>query len=222
MKRITIAFCTAVFLFSCGETKTAEETKKDETTSSTSNSTSDSKAKTEEWVPIDSATMMKTWMENMTPGPQHAMLAKSEGTWDAETTMWMADGAPPEMGKGTSVNKMILGGRYLQINFKGQMMGQPFEGTGTTGYDNTKKVFTNSWMDNMSTTPMMLEGTWDDAAKSITSKGKMICAANGKEIEMKEVYKIVDDNTHVMEMYGPDPKTGKEYKSMEIKYTRKK
>ena len=220
MKRITITFCAAVLLFACNsEEKTADNKAEDTKVAS---STSDSKAKTEEWVPVDSATMMKGWMENMTPGPQHAMLAKSEGTWDAETTMWMADGAPPEKGKATSVNKMILGGRYLQINFKGQMMGQPFEGSGVTGFDNTKKVFTNSWIDNMSTTPMMMEGTWDDATKTITSKGKMVCSANGKEMEMREVFKIVDDNTQVMEMYGPDMKTGKEYKTMEIKYTRKK
>ena len=220
MKRITITFCSAVLLFACNsEEKTAENKAEDTKVAS---STSDSKAKADEWVPVDSATMMKGWMENMTPGPQHAMLAKSEGTWDAETIMWMEPGAPPMTSKGTAVNKMILGGRYLQFNFKGQMMGQPFEGTGTTGYDNTKKVFTNTWIDNMGTTPMMMEGTWDDATKTITSKGKMVCSANGKEIEMKEVFKIVDDNTQVMEMYGPDMKTGKEYKTMEIKYTRKK
>ena len=69
---------------------------------------------------------------------------------------------------------------------------------------------------------MMMEGTWDDATKTITSKGKMVCSANGKEMEMREVFKIVDDNTQVMEMYGPDMKTGKEYKTMKIKYTRKK
>ena len=33
---------------------------------------------------------------------------------------------------------------------------------------------------------------------------------------------IVDDITHIMEMYGPDVKTGKQYKSMQIKFTRKK
>lgn len=217
MKRITLSLCAAAILLAAcnnGTTNNSSTTDSITTVTKTGNA--------EAWVPVDSATMMKNWMENMTPGPQHAMLAKSEGTWDAETTMWMADGAPPEKGKGTCINKMILGGRYLQINFKGQMMGQPFEGTGTTGYDNSKKVFTNYWMDNMSTTPMMMEGTWDEATKSVTSKGRMICAANGKEMEMREVFKIVDDNTQVMEMYSPDMKTGKEYKNMEIKYTRRK
>jgi hypothetical protein len=39
---------------------------------------------------------------------------------------------------------------------------------------------------------------------------------------MKETFKMVDDDHMVMEMFGPDPKTGKQYKTMEIKYTRKK
>ena len=65
-----------------------------------------------------------------------------------------------------------------------------------------------------------MEGNRDDATKTINFKGKMICMANGKECEVKEVYKMADDNNHVMEMYGPDMQTGKEYKSMEIKFTR--
>ena len=220
MKRITIAFCTAVFLFACNSEEKKDEPKKDETTSSTS--TSSSEAKKDEWVPVDSAAMMKAWEENMKVGPQHQMLAKSDGTWNAETTMWMAPDAPPTTSKATSVNKMILGGRYQQSTFKGDFMGQPFEGVSTTGYDNTKKVYTSHWMDNMGTTPMEMEGTWDEATKSINFKGTMLCGANGKEMQMREVYKIIDDNTHVMEMYGPDMQTGKEYKHMEIKFTRNK
>jgi hypothetical protein len=50
----------------------------------------------------------------------------------------------------------------------------------------------------------------------------MIDPATGRECDFKEVYKIIDDNNQVMEMYGPDPKTGQQYKSMEIKLTRKK
>lgn len=219
MKRIIIVFCTVSFLFACnsGENKDAktEETKVDSTTA-------DSKAKPEEWVPVDSATAMKTMMEAGTPGQQHAMLAKGDGKWVAETTMWMAPDAPPMKAKSSAVNKMVMGGRYQQTSFKGDFMGMPFEGSSTTGYDNAKKVFFTSWMDNMSTGLMNMEGTWDDAAKSINFKGKMICPGNGKECEMREVYKIVDDNTHVMEMYGPDMKTGKEYKSMEIKFTKSK
>lgn len=218
MKRIFIAFCT-VSLFACNsEDKTATKTEETKPDSTAAGST----AKTDDWVPVDSATAMKTMMEAGTPGQQHAMLAKWDGKWTAETTMWMSPGAPPVTAKSTAVNKMILGGRYQETSFKGDFMGMPYEGTSTTGYDNIKKVFFTTWMDNMSTMVMNMEGNWDDASKSIDFKGKMICPANGKECEMREVYKVVDDNTHVMEMYGPDMQTGKPYKSMEIKFTRSK
>lgn len=219
MKRVTIAFCTALFLFACNSQDNKTEVGKDE--SQVASATS-SEPKMDEWVPVDSATAMRTMMEAGTPGPQHAMLAKSDGKWAAETTMWSAPDAPPVKGTGTSVNKMVYGGRFQESTFKSDFMGQPFEGSSTTGYDNTKKVFTSTWIDNMSTAPMYMEGTWDEATKTIHFKGKMICPANGKECDMRETYKMVDDNTQVMEMYGPDMQTGKEYKNMEIKFTRVK
>lgn len=166
----------------------------------------------------DSAAM-KTWMANMTPGDVHKMIAKADGQWKVETTLWMTPGQPPVKSNGTSTNKMILGGRYQQSEFKGDMMGMPFEGMSLLGYDNADKTFTSTWMDNMGTGTMTLKGTWDDATKSINFKGNMLDQMTNKSTDVREVFTIVDDNNQKMEMYaaGPD---GKEYKSMEIKFTR--
>lgn len=220
MKRITMAICAAAFLFSCNSEEKKDDVKNGDT--KTVSSTSESQAKTEEWVPVDSATAMKSMMEYGTPGQQQAILAKSDGNWKGETTMWMSPGAEPMKSTTSIANKMVMGGRYQMSTVKGDMMGMPFEGTSTTGYDNAKKVYVSNWIDNMGTGIMNMEGTWDDASKSISFKGKMLCPANGKECEMREVIKMIDDNTQLMEMYGPDMKTGKEYKNMEIKLTRNK
>ena len=173
--------------------------------------------------PPDSATMMKNWQAYSTPGKPHEMMASWNGTWNGEVSMWHAPGTPPEMSKSTSVNKMVMGNRYQIGTFKGNMMGQPFEGMSTLAYDNAKKVFISTWMDNMGTGLMKLEGPWDEANKTMTLTGKAVDATTGtgKEIDVREVFKVVDDNTQVFEMYGPAP-DGKEYKMMEIKYTRKK
>jgi hypothetical protein len=214
MKSIVITFCAVSLLFAC-KSETKDTAKTDTANSATS-------AKPDEWVPVDSATAMKSMMEYGTPGKEQTMLAASSGTWNAETTMWMAPDAPPMVSKGVATTKMIMGGRYQQMTFKGDMMGQPFEGIATSGYDNARKVWTSSWIDNMSTGIMNMDGTWDESTKTLTSTGKMLCPANGKWCEMKEVQKMVDNNTQVMEMYGPDMKTGKMYKNMEIKLTRGK
>jgi Protein of unknown function (DUF1579) len=171
--------------------------------------------------PMDSATMMKNWQTYMTPGEPHKMLAKSNGTWNSEVTMWQAPGGPAQTSKGTMVNKMVMGGRYQVSNFTGNMMGMPFEGMSTVAYDNHKKVFITTWIDNMGTGLMTAEGPWDDATKCIHLKGKMVDPSTGMDVDFREEFKIVDDNTQNMEMYVPAP-DGKEFKTMEIKYTRKK
>jgi hypothetical protein len=221
MKRIAITCCAAAFLFACNsENKKTADNSTDE--AKVASLITEEGTEKKEWIPVDSATAMQKMYEVGTPGPQHAMLAKADGDWDAEMTMWMSPGSAPMVTKSACTNKMIFDGRYQQSTFKGDFGGMPFEGISTTGYDNAEKVYFSTWMDNMSTGMMNMRGTWDDATKSITFKGKMVCPANGIECEMREVYKIVDDNTHIMEMYGPDLKTGKEYKNMEIKFTRKK
>jgi hypothetical protein len=158
-------------------------------------------------------------MDYMTPGEIHKMMAKSVGAWSGNVTMWMQPGAPPVNTAAETNNEMILGGRYLQGKNTGNFMGMPFEGISITGYDNAKKVFVNSWIDNMGTGMMYLEGTWNDKDKSINFTGKMVDPTTGKDTPVREVLKFVDDNTQVMEMYTTV--NGKEFKNMEIKFIRK-
>src|SRR6188508_2502855 len=124
MKRLILVFCTASVLFSCTDAGTTGDKMDDAKTDST---IADSKAASDKWIPVDSATAMKTMMEAGTPGPQHAMLAKADGKWIAETTMWMSPGAQPVTAKSTATNKMLYDGRFQQTTFKGDFMGMPYE-----------------------------------------------------------------------------------------------
>ncbi len=190
MKKILVAFCT-LFLIIAAEKLSAQ----------------------------DQASMQQAWMTYMTPGDIHKMLAESDGEWNEDITMWMAPGAPPTKSTATAVNKMIMGGRYQQSMHTGNFNGMPFEGMSLLGYDNAKKVFMSSWVDNMGTGIMQMEGTWDPNTKTINFSGSTIDPMTGKEMKVRETYKIVDKNTHMMEMFMTQD--GKESKSMEIKFTRK-
>ncbi|KAB1231749.1 DUF1579 domain-containing protein [Chryseobacterium viscerum] len=214
MKNLLSILSIAFLLMAC---------EKGKTTAANGSGKNDSTATNSEWKPVDSATAMKSWMEYATPGEMHKMLAKSDGTWTGETTMWMENGAKPMMSKSEATNKMMYGGRYQITNHKGDFMGMPFEGMSIVGYDNSKKKFVNTWIDNMGTGMMHSEGDWNASTKSVEFKGKMTDPSRpGKDCDFREVFTFVDDNTQKLEMYGPDSKTGKEYKTMEIKYTRKK
>jgi len=157
-------------------------------------------------------------MAYSTPGDIHKMLARSAGPWSANLSMWMTPDAQPISSTASCVNEMILGGRYLQSRNTGKFMGQPFEGIGVTGYDNAKKLFVSTWIDNMGTGIMTMTGSWDEASKSIKYSGMMVDPGSGKDLPVREVWRFVDDNTQVMEMYYS--MAGKEFKAMEVKYTR--
>jgi hypothetical protein len=167
------------------------------------------------------AKMMEVWMKLATPGPSHKLLEPIVGSFNVKTVMWEYPGAAAQESTGTSEHAWVLGGRYVQQTFHGSFMGQPFEGIGYTGYDNYKKQFIGVWMDTMGTMMMISTGTADGTGKLMTFTGEWDDAMTGKKSTMREVFRIVDNNTHVMEMYMPGP-DGKEYKNLEITYTRKK
>lgn len=166
----------------------------------------------------DKDAMMKAWKEYATPSDMHKMLAKDNGTWNADITMWMEPNAPAQKSKGTCTNTMILGGRYQKSVHKATMMGMPFEGISILGYDNNKKIFVSSWVDNMGTGVMYMEGPWDEATKSVTLTGKCVDPMTGKDMEMRQVMTIIDAKHQKMEMYCTTD--GKEMKSMEINFTK--
>ena len=166
----------------------------------------------------DSAAMKK-WMESMMPGEMQSNLASNEGEWSTETTLWLNPSAPPVTSKGACVNKMILGGRYLESRHTGTVMNMPFEGIGTYGFDNVKKVFVVSWIDNMGTGIMHMEGTWDDATQSVTFRGTQADPFTGATVDMMEVHKIIDSNNQLMEMFVVQ--NSHEIKTMQVKYVRK-
>ncbi len=158
------------------------------------------------------------WKEYMTPGEMQQSLAKNEGEWSTATTLWMAPGELPVAGKGKGTYKMILGGRYLEGKHTGSLMDMPFEGIVTYAYDNAKKVFVATWIDNMGTGIMYLEGPWNDEIQAVTFTGKQVNPITGADVPVREVYKIIDDNNHLMELYTT--RDGKEFKTMEVKYAR--
>jgi hypothetical protein len=164
---------------------------------------------------------MEAWRKAMTPGPQHKALDMMAGTWDTKVTSYMAPGAPPMTSTGTSVNKWIMGGRYLEQRFSGSFMGQPFEGLGYTGYDNVSGKYWGTWMDNMSTGSMTSVGTASDDGKSYTFTATMNDPMTGKSSSSEERVTVLDKDHHNFEMWGAGP-DGKSYKMMEINYTRKK
>jgi uncharacterized protein DUF1579 len=156
-----------------------------------------------------------------TPGKMHEHLVKEVGTWDGKTTMYMP-GSDPQTSECTMTIKSLMGGRFTQVEIKGDMPGMgPYEGFGIYGYDNVSKKFVSSWIDNQGTGVMQCTGALSDDGKVLTWACTYNCPLQKKAVAMREIDTITGPNTKRFEMFGPDPKTGKESKMMTIDFTKK-
>jgi Protein of unknown function (DUF1579) len=168
----------------------------------------------------EEAAMMKAWQEAMTPGAPQEHLAKAAGDFTYAVKFWMGDpSAEPQVSTGTAHREMIMGGRYLVEKVKGEMMGQEFHGMGTTGYDNTKGTYWNTWFDNMSTGVMVSEGKTDDSGKMVMT-GDYVDPMTREAKTSKTVLWWDGADKETMQMFE---KRGDDWvKTMEIEYTRTK
>ena len=160
----------------------------------------------------------KAWMEYMTPGPMHEMMAGSVGEWKSKNTFWMDPAGEPMVSEGTVKFEMIMGGRYMKSTHKGMVMGMPFTGMNLQAYDNATKEFVAVWIDNLGTGLSVSNGTYDEGAKTLNFTGTMIDPMSGNEVKYRQTIQLLNDNHQVMEMFIYS--NGKEFKNMIVELTR--
>lgn len=166
--------------------------------------------------------MQKKAMELGAPNSNHKQLEPTIGRWVAKATFWMKPGDKPITSEGMSENMWILGGRFVKQEYKGTWQGQPFEGLGFTGYDNLRGEYQTLWLDNMMTGQMTGKGSLDAATRTIKIGGSFSCPMTGeKDRAYRSELKIVNNDKHTYTAYDKTAE-GKEFKSMEIVYTRVK
>lgn len=211
MKRIIFLLSVVAFVItSCNNETKTESTTKDSTAADV--------AKTPEAPPMDSAAMAQAWQKFMTPGDMHKWMANHAGTWEAEISSYMS-GPEPTKSKATEVVKMIMNGLYQESNLSSTMMGMPFQGRSILAYDNAKKQFVLTWIDNLGSGILMMTGQYDEATKTMHFKGTQTDAVTGKDANIRQEQKFMDDDNYVLTMYGDGP-DGKEARFMEGSFRR--
>jgi hypothetical protein len=172
--------------------------------------------------------MMKQMAEMSKLNENHKLLTSLNGNWNYTAKFWMNPdpNAPPQESKGTATRKSIMGGRFVEMHVSGKMQmpdetgkmkDVQFKGMGIEGYDNAKKKFVASWIDNMDTGIQFSDGTYDPATKTLsyTSEIEMV---PGMKTPVREEVKVPDNNHMILEWY--ETRAGQEKKTMEINYTR--
>jgi hypothetical protein len=165
---------------------------------------------------------MQAFMEAATPGKMQQRLAQEAGVWTCKTTMWMNPGAEPIMSEGKTTVTPIMDGRYTKAEMEGEMPGMgPYHGYAIYGYDNVAKQFVSTWIDNFSTGFANGVGKLSDDGKTLTWEFTASCPITKKPVVMREIETWTGPNTKRFDMFGTDPKSGKEFQMMKIEMTRK-
>lgn len=150
-------------------------------------------------------------------GPEHESLARFAGSWRAEVKLWMDPAGAPQVSRGTMTNRMVLGGRFLQQEYRDDS--GLFEGRGFWGYNHVDKRFEGFWIDSMATFFHIEHGRHDAASDTYTMAGTLTDPSSGKPLTKRSVIKVKGPDEHTLEMFFQSA-AGPELKSMQITYQR--
>lgn len=163
------------------------------------------------------------YMELAKPGPEHKQLESLVGTWDQEIKFFMAPGKPPMTFKGTCVNRMILGGRFLLSESKGGSGATAFENMSIMGFDRRTRKFTTVGYDTEGTYYVAGAGPYDESRKAIVMYGEDVDPVLGTQ-KYDMVMRIVSPEKYIKEVVFKDPAHTHglpEFKMVEIVFTKK-
>lgn len=149
-------------------------------------------------------------------GDPHRRLAELAGLWSVKQSLWLAAGQPPQVDSGTALFTVVLGGRHLQQDLR-IASSAPFQGLGSTGYDNTTGRYYTSWMDTNFTGVLLLHGDYNAGMKAYRFDGEM-SGEGAERIPTREELRVVDSNHLVVRYY--ETRRGQEALVVELEYSR--
>lgn len=150
------------------------------------------------------------------PSPEHQVLAKMAGTWEAETMLTMGVGGTMTS-HGVETNELVCGGKWLRTDFHSDnMMGMPFEGHGFIGWDAKAKQYVGVWIDSMNESMTQMTGEMKDGKLVMSYEMTMMGSTN--KVRDEQTIDGADKRTFVQYYVGDD---GSLTEGMRIEYKRK-
>lgn len=145
--------------------------------------------------------MMAKMMAANKVGTEHDLLKAMEGKWKEDANYVMMPGQPPVKGTGTFTIKMILGGRFAQVESKVDAMGHKSEHLTLLGHDNRRGVYTVEMFDTYGTYSSSAEGTYDAASKTLTLNGSESDPLMPHPMKFRVIYRFPDKDTIEFEIW---------------------
>jgi len=154
--------------------------------------------------------------------PEHDLLKKDVGTWDAKMKIYPTPNAEPIESEAVETCQLFGNGLWLLSEFEGKIGDMPFAGKSAMGFDPVEKKYVGNWIDNMSPWFTSLKGEYDADTKTMTMTAESRDMATGKMQTTKHVANYIDDDTRTFAIYMPGEDGGEDWKMLEVEYKRRK
>ena len=162
--------------------------------------------------------MMAMYMDMAKPVAGHDRLRSLAGRWNMTLKLWMDPSEPPQEFAGTAAGKMVLGGRFLQLD--GKTTGNlESESLTLMGFDRRTDDYTLVGYDTLGTYYITAAGK--PGTEGVVLHGSYLQPPHGGEQKYRFVWKSPSADSHTMELFFVMP-DGKEVRVAETVYRRAK
>lgn len=161
------------------------------------------------------------WASLSQPGPSHKLLDIFVGEWDTRISFWSAPKADPQISRGTSSIRWIVGNRFLQEDFRGRVVDEDLQGLGLMGFDNGSRQFKTVWIDSLNTALAVSYGRYVPDRNLFEMSSEVYDPLIGGTKTVRSAITIISPDKYSFSMIDTAP-SGEDFTSMEILYTRKR
>jgi len=132
------------------------------------------------------------------PARDQEWLKQLVGEWDIQFKMYMQPDQPPAEAPGTA-SVRTLGEHWIVAEIKTSMMGTPYTGIHSLGYNALKKQFHGTWIDSFGGLLWVYKGTLNEAGDALTleTEGPNALQGPDKTARYKEVMQITGKDSRM-------------------------
>ncbi len=145
---------------------------------------------------------------------EHRLIMKGVGEFAGTITMHV----PATMELPCTEVVTAVGDLWTTSRFEMEMMGMPFSGASTFGYDTRANKYVGTWVDSSNTTMSLMEGQWDEAKQAVVMEYDMYDAMTDSTKRMRSESRQEGDSSS-MKFFHVDGETAT--LEMEINMQRK-
>lgn len=160
------------------------------------------------------------WASLSQPSSAHDLLQQFVGEWSVKLTFWSSPGAQGQSSHGHSSIAWMLGRRFVQEHFKGQILGESFEGLGIIGYDNGAREFKTLWLDSLNTAMTVATGRYVSHTQTLELESELYDPLRSGVKVVRSTLRFTSPDSYVFTMHDESP-DGKSFTSLEMVYARK-